>query len=127
VLRFSLHLYNNIDDVERVLELTRGFPEGGAQGLGGLRGATQRGRVKSVGVIDFTGAVHEMVRVLFSPHCSCSMPRPSNALKKNIQYWQGFPPGGEADQSARHQQLVLKRKCPASRTIVSTSPARAAA
>ena len=25
VLRFSLHLYNNIDDVERVLELTRGF------------------------------------------------------------------------------------------------------
>jgi cysteine desulfurase/selenocysteine lyase len=25
VLRFSLHLYNNMDDVERVLELTRGF------------------------------------------------------------------------------------------------------
>lgn len=38
--------------------------------------------------------------------------------EKNIQYWQAFPPGGESDQSARHQQTVLKRKCPAVETIV---------
>ena len=29
---------------------------------------------------------------------------------KNVQYWQAFPPGGESDLSARHQQLVLKKK-----------------
>ena len=27
---------------------------------------------------------------------------------KNILYWQAFPPGGESDLSARHQQVVLK-------------------
>ncbi len=37
---------------------------------------------------------------------------------KNLQYWQAFPPGGESDISARHQQVVLKRKCPAIDTIV---------
>jgi tripartite-type tricarboxylate transporter receptor subunit TctC len=42
--------------------------------------------------------------------------------EKNITYWQGFPPGGEADQSARHQQLVLKRKCPGIETIVQYKP-----
>jgi tripartite-type tricarboxylate transporter receptor subunit TctC len=37
---------------------------------------------------------------------------------KNIQYWQAFPPGGESDLSARHQQVVLKKKCPAIETII---------
>ncbi|NBS72384.1 MAG: tripartite tricarboxylate transporter substrate binding protein [Betaproteobacteria bacterium] len=37
---------------------------------------------------------------------------------KNIQYWQAFPPGGESDLSARHQQVVLKKKCAAIETIV---------
>lgn len=37
---------------------------------------------------------------------------------KNLQYWQAFPPGGESDLSARHQQLVLKKKCPAIETII---------
>ncbi|MFM9992572.1 MAG: tripartite tricarboxylate transporter substrate binding protein [Burkholderiaceae bacterium] len=37
---------------------------------------------------------------------------------KNIQYWQAFPPGGESDLSARHQQTVLKKKCAAIETIV---------
>ncbi len=36
----------------------------------------------------------------------------------NLNYWQAFPPGGESDIAARHQQLVLKRKCPAVDTIV---------
>lgn len=37
---------------------------------------------------------------------------------KNLVYWQAFPPGGESDISARHQQAVLKKKCPAVETIV---------
>jgi len=37
---------------------------------------------------------------------------------KNVNYWQAFPPGGESDLSARHQQAVLKKKCPAIETIV---------
>ena len=38
--------------------------------------------------------------------------------EKNMQYWQAFPPGGESDVSARHQQLVLHKKCPSIETIV---------
>jgi tripartite-type tricarboxylate transporter receptor subunit TctC len=37
---------------------------------------------------------------------------------KSLMYWQAFPPGGESDLSARHQQLVLKKRCPAIDTIV---------
>jgi len=38
--------------------------------------------------------------------------------EKNVLYWQAFPPGGESDLSARHQQVVLKKKCPAIDTII---------
>jgi len=41
---------------------------------------------------------------------------------KNILYWQAFPAGGESDLSARHQQLVLKKKCPAIETIIQYKP-----
>ena len=37
-------------------------------------------------------------------------------------YWQAFPPGGESDLSARHQQVVLKKKCPAIETIIQYKP-----
>ena len=37
---------------------------------------------------------------------------------KNVQYYQAFPPGGESDLSARHQQMVLKKKCAAIETII---------
>ncbi len=37
---------------------------------------------------------------------------------KNVMYWQAFPPGGESDLSARHQQVVLKKKCAAIETII---------
>jgi len=37
---------------------------------------------------------------------------------KNLLYWQAFPPGGESDLSARHQQVVLKKKCAAVDTII---------
>src|SRR4051812_24657477 len=38
--------------------------------------------------------------------------------EKNVNYWQAFPPGGESDLSARHQQVVLRKKCPAIETII---------
>lgn len=37
---------------------------------------------------------------------------------RNVMYWQAFPPGGESDLSARHQQVVLKKKCAAIDTII---------
>jgi len=38
--------------------------------------------------------------------------------EKDLMYWQPFPPGGESDISARHQQLGLKKKCPAVDTVI---------
>jgi tripartite-type tricarboxylate transporter receptor subunit TctC len=38
--------------------------------------------------------------------------------EKNLLYWQAFPPGGESDLSARHQQITLKKKCAAIDTII---------
>lgn len=37
---------------------------------------------------------------------------------KNVFYWQAFPPGGESDLSARHQQVVLHKKCPNVETVI---------
>jgi tripartite-type tricarboxylate transporter receptor subunit TctC len=42
--------------------------------------------------------------------------------EKNLLYWQAFPAGGESDLSARHQQLVMKRKCPSVETIIQYKP-----
>ena len=41
---------------------------------------------------------------------------------KNINYWQAFPAGGESDLSGRHQQVVLKKRCPAIETIIQYKP-----
>jgi tripartite-type tricarboxylate transporter receptor subunit TctC len=41
---------------------------------------------------------------------------------KPVLYWQAFPAGGESDISARHQQLVLKKRCPAIETIIQYKP-----
>lgn len=42
--------------------------------------------------------------------------------EKNILYYQAFPAGGESDLSARHQQLVLKKLCPAIETVIQYKP-----
>jgi tripartite-type tricarboxylate transporter receptor subunit TctC len=41
---------------------------------------------------------------------------------KNVLYWQAFPAGGESDLSARHQQVVLKKRCPAIETVIQYKP-----
>ncbi len=50
--------------------------------------------------------------------CSAFAQAPVACVDKNVQYWQAFPPGGESDLSARHQQKVLKKACPAIDTVV---------
>ncbi len=45
-----------------------------------------------------------------------------NCPEKNLLYWQAFPSGGESDISARHQQLVLKKRCAAIETIIQYKP-----
>ena len=42
--------------------------------------------------------------------------------EKNLNYWQAFPAGGESDLSARHQQVVLKKRCPSIETIIQYKP-----
>ena len=42
--------------------------------------------------------------------------------EKNLNYWQAFVAGGESDLSGRHQQIVLKKKCPNIETIVQYKP-----
>ena len=42
--------------------------------------------------------------------------------EKNLNYYQAFPAGGESDISARHQQLVLKKRCPSIETIMQYKP-----
>ncbi len=42
--------------------------------------------------------------------------------ERNLNYWQAFPSGGESDISGRHQQMVLKKRCPAIETIIQYKP-----
>ena len=42
--------------------------------------------------------------------------------EKNLSYWQAFPAGGESDISARHQQGVLKKRCPNADVIIQYKP-----
>src|SRR5262245_38337997 len=41
---------------------------------------------------------------------------------RNVLYWQAFPAGGESDLSARHQQIVLKKRCPSIETVIQYKP-----
>ena len=53
-----------------------------------------------------------------APVVGVAQPSPDNALL----YWQAFPAGGESDHSPRHQQLVLKKRCPAIETVIQYKP-----
>ena len=63
-----------------------------------------------IAALAFAGAT----LALPTPAQTAAVPCPT----ANLLYWQAFPPGGESDLSARHQQLVLKKKCPAIETVV---------
>ena len=53
---------------------------------------------------------------------ACSAAHAQPCPDKSLMYWQAFPPGGESDLAARHQQVVLKKKCPAIETIIQYKP-----
>ncbi|MBK6009257.1 tripartite tricarboxylate transporter substrate binding protein [Ramlibacter ginsenosidimutans] len=63
-----------------------------------------------------------MKRILSLLACALAAPlalaQSVSCPDKNIQYWQAFPPGGESDVSARHQQLLMHKKCPGIETVV---------
>jgi tripartite-type tricarboxylate transporter receptor subunit TctC len=61
---------------------------------------------------------HLLSILLLSTLASAASAQSNLCPDKNLNYWQAFPPGGESDISARHQQLVLKKKCPAIDTVV---------
>ena len=50
--------------------------------------------------------------------CALAPAQAQPCPEKNLMYWQAFPPGGESDLSARHQQVVLRKKCPAVETVI---------
>jgi len=54
--------------------------------------------------------------------CAATQVNAQGCPDKNINYWQAFPAGGESDLSARHQQIVLKKKCPAIETVIQYKP-----
>jgi len=60
--------------------------------------------------------------ICFSLGIFCSTSSAQNCPSANLKYWQAFPPGGESDLSARHQQTVLKKRCPSIDTIVQYKP-----
>jgi len=53
-----------------------------------------------------------------APLSQIAFAQPVQCPDKNVMYWQAFPPGGESDLSARHQQLVLRKKCPNVETVI---------
>jgi tripartite-type tricarboxylate transporter receptor subunit TctC len=78
-----------------------------------------------IGIACLAAAPAVMAQAVFSPgpapsSSAAAAPKPPAFFcpEKNLMYWQAFPPGGESDLSARHQQLVLKKKCPAIDTII---------
>ena len=52
----------------------------------------------------------------------CTAVLAQSCPEKSLIYWQAFPAGGESDISARHQQAVLKKRCPGVDAIVQYKP-----
>lgn len=63
-----------------------------------------------------------MIRLLFLLLLLPGLAAAQACPEKTLYYWQAFPAGGESDISARHQQIVLKKKCPAIETIIQYKP-----
>lgn len=66
----------------------------------------------------FAFALSVAAGAAFAQAAPAPAPAAAGCPAGNVQYWQAFPPGGESDIAARHQQVVLKKKCPAIETVV---------
>jgi len=51
-----------------------------------------------------------------------NLARAQSCPEKPLNYWQAFPAGGESDISGRHQQAVLKKRCPQIDTVIQYKP-----
>src|SRR6187402_1125209 len=85
----------------------------GARRAGRLQPSKRRHRMTRILLAAATAAV-VVGAVAAPPAVAQTAPCPA----ANLMYWQAFPPGGESDLSARHQQVVLKKKCPAIDTVI---------
>ena len=65
-----------------------------------------------------TLAIAVMTVALVASHLAAAQGCP----EKNLNYWQAFPAGGESDISGRHQQAVLKKRCPNVEVIMQYKP-----
>ena len=63
-----------------------------------------------------------MKRLFFALLFAATAAQAQLCPERNLNYWQAFPAGGESDLSARHQQVVLKKKCPAIETVIQYKP-----
>ena len=63
-----------------------------------------------------------MKKLLFAFFFTAFSAQAQTCPDKNINYWQAFPAGGESDLSGRHQQVVLKKRCPSIETIIQYKP-----
>ena len=79
--------------------------------------ATPAARTTIRSTLQRIGELMSVVAVLGAPAAFAQ-----SCPDKNVTYWQAFPAGGESDISARHQQVVLKKRCPAIETIVQYKP-----
>ncbi len=57
-----------------------------------------------------------LILIWLAGHASIGLAQ--SCPEKNMLYYQAFPPGGESDLSARHQQILLKKRCPTIDTII---------
>jgi tripartite-type tricarboxylate transporter receptor subunit TctC len=64
------------------------------------------------------GARLALAAVWALPYGAHAQPCP----EKSIVYWQAFAAGGESDISARHQQAMLKKRCPGIDAVVQYKP-----
>src|SRR3982750_336643 len=94
----------------------RSFMAGRRRRAGRRAGRLQpsTGRLRMTRILLAAAAAVVLAATSPSPAIAQASPCPA----ANLMYWQAFPPGGESDLSARHQQVVLKKKCPAIDTVI---------
>jgi len=66
----------------------------------------------------FTATAFALIALAAANGTASAQPCP----EKHLNYYQAFPAGGESDISARHQQFVLKKKCPNIETVIQYKP-----
>ena len=68
-------------------------------------------------------SLHSIAAVLAMAALAAPLPALAQGCpEKNVNYFQSFTAGGESDIAARHQQIVLKKRCPGIETVIQYKP-----